>query len=365
MIRVKRYVLPVTFAVPPAGVTADKASAVDSALDQLRSDLQYAIALEHATIPPYLTALYSLLEGNTNSEIRGLIRSVVLQEMLHMALAANVLAAVGGTPSFTSPDFLPSYPNDLPFDIGDVQVPLAPFSVELVRDVFLKIEEPEHGAIPFPTEMALTEGTTYQTIGQFYAVIRQNLTTIAAEKPIFIEHAPQLLEPPGAFRIENLADALRALDLIVQQGEGTSSSPLQGHGPMLAHYYRFNEIVEGFALVRDPMTDLGYSYTGYPIPFAATGVIPIVTNAKMADYPAGSKIARYAAQFNSLYRAMLEAIESVYIAGMCNNANIVGLMIDMKIIAQRLTSLPIPESNPITYATPTFESANGKTTATP
>ena len=64
-------------------------------LEDLRQHLQWAIELEHTTLPPYLCALYSIKPG-TNSEAVDVIASVFIEEMLHMTLAANVLNAVGG-----------------------------------------------------------------------------------------------------------------------------------------------------------------------------------------------------------------------------------------------------------------------------
>ena len=59
-------------------------------IESLRSHLQWAIELEHSTIPPYLTAYYSLHESH-NRESAGVLLSVAIEEMLHMTLAANVL----------------------------------------------------------------------------------------------------------------------------------------------------------------------------------------------------------------------------------------------------------------------------------
>lgn len=42
--------------------------------------------------PPYLTALYSIPPG-TNSEAYHILRAVVVAEMLHLTLAANILNA--------------------------------------------------------------------------------------------------------------------------------------------------------------------------------------------------------------------------------------------------------------------------------
>ena len=68
--------------------------------------LQSAIELEHATIPAYLQALYSLKHAK-NTVIAWLIRSIVVEEMLHMTIAANVLNAIGGQPVINKPDFVP------------------------------------------------------------------------------------------------------------------------------------------------------------------------------------------------------------------------------------------------------------------
>src|SRR3954463_945906 len=74
--------------------------------------LQNAIELEHATIPPYLTAMFSLKAG-TNEEIRQLIRSIVIEEMLHLTVSANILVAIGGSPQLNTPEFIPKYPGPL------------------------------------------------------------------------------------------------------------------------------------------------------------------------------------------------------------------------------------------------------------
>ena len=74
--------------------------------EQLHDYLHAAMQLEHATIPPYLTALYSIRPG-TNADAFHVLRVTVVEEMLHLTLAANILNAVGGTPDLTKPDFVP------------------------------------------------------------------------------------------------------------------------------------------------------------------------------------------------------------------------------------------------------------------
>ncbi len=99
MLRVKPYL--------PAPTDDSAASQRAAALHALKQNLQLAIELEHATIPPYLYALYSIRDA-CNLEVAGLIRSVVLQEMLHMAIDCNVLNAIGGQPRLGATALIPS-----------------------------------------------------------------------------------------------------------------------------------------------------------------------------------------------------------------------------------------------------------------
>src|SRR5690348_11011843 len=137
----------------------------------LRRHLQWAIELEHSTIPPYLTALYSLHPGK-NDEARGVILSVAIEEMLHLTLAANVLNAVGGVPHLDHPSFLPSYPTYMTHSNKAFKVPLGKFSKETLA-VFLQIEKPiAHSGLP--------EDDNYETIGQFYEAIEDGLRHLSA-----------------------------------------------------------------------------------------------------------------------------------------------------------------------------------------
>src|SRR5262249_326952 len=65
--------------------------------DDLFDLVEDAIRLEHATIPPYLTAMLSL-HPEKNREIWSIIHSVVVDEMLHMTIACNLLNALGRAP---------------------------------------------------------------------------------------------------------------------------------------------------------------------------------------------------------------------------------------------------------------------------
>ena len=66
----------------PAGPTLCSAAMAIRSVEDLRRHLQWAVELEHATLPPYLTALYSIKDGH-NREAVEVIHSVFLEEMLH------------------------------------------------------------------------------------------------------------------------------------------------------------------------------------------------------------------------------------------------------------------------------------------
>src|SRR5580698_6425575 len=88
---------------------------------ELQHHLATAIQLELSTIPPYLCALYSIKSG-TNAEAVRIIRSVVVEEMLHMILACNILNAIGGELAVNRKGFIPTYPGKLPHSDGRITV---------------------------------------------------------------------------------------------------------------------------------------------------------------------------------------------------------------------------------------------------
>lgn len=191
---------------------------------EVQAALQYAIELEHATIPPYLTALYSLQPGK-NQAIAALLKGIVFEEMQHMTLAANMLNAVGGQPLVNDPKFIPQYPGGLPFHIGDrhgqqFDVPLKAFSLSVVENVFMRIEEPDDPIVfPAGTPLSTLAALQFQTIGDFYRSVRASLKA----EWFTGDHARQvkgIVKP-----VYTLADAQASIDLIVEQGEGTTTSP--------------------------------------------------------------------------------------------------------------------------------------------
>lgn len=262
----------------------------------LQTALQTAIMLELATLPPYLYASWSL---SGNDEIADLIRPIVKQEMGHMALACNILNAVGGSPAIDDPRLVPTYPGPLPGGVeDDLTVPLAPFSIDLVHDVFMVIEEPED-----PIARRTADGEDL-TIGQFYEEIEQQI--VAQGQGIFtgdpdLQVAGRL---PDLIAVTNVETARTAIKTIVEQGEGTAQSPDESPGE-LAHYYRFAEIFHGKALIPTPGPPPTFVYEGDAIPFDSHGVLPVVSNPKATNYPAGSPARIQCDEFNATYTSLL------------------------------------------------------------
>jgi hypothetical protein len=109
-------------------------------VEQLREYLYIAMQLEHATIPPYLTAAYSADIAKNSAAVKTII-AVAREEMLHLTLAANLLNAIGGKPDLLRVGFVPPYPCHLPDGETDFQVSIASLS-EGTIDTFLDIERP-------------------------------------------------------------------------------------------------------------------------------------------------------------------------------------------------------------------------------
>jgi hypothetical protein len=305
----------------------------------LRKALQLAIELEHSTIPPYLYALFSL-KPDRNAQIGQILASVVVEEMLHMAIACNVLNAVGGRPIINNPHFIPNYPGPLPAGVeDDLKVGLCPFSPSLVRDVFMKIEEPE------TKPEAAEDLTSTLTIGQFYETIKQHMKDLDSKQSIFtgdarlqVQHS---FKPCPLTVVTDFSSALQAIETVVQQGEGQSGSECGPDGE-LSHYGRFREIVEGQTIV------------GHPLVFDPCGVYPVICQAeKKANYSSGTAAFNANNTFNYTYAALLSSLHNAFNGHRTELREAIGLMESLKVQAAcMMDSITLPVGR---TCGPTFE----------
>jgi len=324
-------------------------------IEQLQEYLRIAMQIEHATIPPYLLALYSIHPG-TNSVATQALRVVVVEEMLHLTLAANLLNAVGGKPDLTAPDFVPLYPAFLPNGEKDFEVDLQPFSAAAI-DTFLKIERP--GRAPsedkrmihrppmmmmataaagvrrgtrirtMPRAMPRTMNATalaagsgdsdldYYSIGEFYDEIGRGLKYLhEQEKDKLFSGAAERQAGPeyyysggaGLFEVTNLQSALDAVHVIIEQGEGFDRGVYNDAGE-IAHYFRFKELTFGQHYQNGDTPDRP---TGEKFAIDWNAVYPFKKNARLTDYAGSSELRAAAVAFNRSYADFLAVLTAAY-----------------------------------------------------
>ena len=320
--------------------------------EELGFYLQNAIELEHSTIPPYLTAMLSLRTG-TNVDIERQIRGIIIEEMLHMAIAANILIAIGGSPAINKTDFIPKYPGPLPMNIGDLEVGIEAFSIELVKNTFMAIEEPEN-PIPVKTPETDLAAPEYATIGQFYDAIKAQIRALGPS--IFVKPyaPPQVVDSKWfgdrLFVITNPDTACAAIDLIKIEGEGTSESPFQSPGDP-AHYYRFGQIAAGRRIIR---TRDGFAYGGAAILFDPSGVWPLRPNCKIADFAPGTQARTRIEAFAYNYSSLLNSLHNTFNGAPEQLDTAIGIMYDLRVCAVALMETDIGDNRGQTVG-PSFE----------
>ncbi|HET9258793.1 MAG TPA: ferritin-like protein [Acidimicrobiia bacterium] len=310
-------------------------------IESLRSHIELAIRVELSTIPPYLFAMYSIEDHG--SEASSLIRSIVAEEMLHAALATNLLLAVGGTPSYGDRSYLPTYPMDLPHHKPPLALELAPCSMETIRDVFMRIEQPElHDSPPEPDD--------YESLGQFYHALEVGLEELSGRLDLFqnpqIESQmgnPTYYRPVtfdtedsgGLLLIYDLVTAIDAIEIIIHQGEGLSedrwADPTHQE---LTHFHKLVQIYEG-------ESPLGR-------------VVPVRRNPTTAGYP--EEIRVVSDLFNALYRGVYLTLDQIFRGGAEQHRAVGLLYVVMGDLMSRTARFLVEqELEDGTFAAPTFE----------
>ena len=285
---------------------------------KLRTWLQEAIEIEHATIPPYFTAWLSIEDGY-NQEPREIIKSVLIEEMLHLTLAANILNAVGGHPDLIHPQFVPRYPHNLPHSGDRFQIHIEKFSRQALK-TFEKIERPDsRGAKPKTTQ--------FKTIGQFYAGVGKHLDEMCekyGEKKVFSGNARLQIQREdyygsGAIVVVTGRDtAHQAIATIVDQGEGADEGIFDldknilgsGSGKEIAHYFRFMEISHGQRYRQSDTRKSGPTGACLKVDFEK--VYSIKKDLHRNDYPKGSEKRKALDDFADSYGELLKALHEAF-----------------------------------------------------
>lgn len=265
----------------------------------IKDSLQAAIALELSTIPPYLCGLWSI--KNYTDHTAQVIKSVVVDEMLHMGLVCNMLSAIGGTPRVIAA--ARDYPTRLPGGVRPLLcVSLSGLTKEYVRCVFMEIEMPEN-PLARARKGPPTIGAFYDALSEAFCQVRP---PISMNKQLTIRIGGKKYEP-----IKDLAGVEASIALIKGQGEGTSTSPEVPHAAgVLAHYYKFGEIYHGHKLRQ---VNGKWEFTGDVVPFPEVYPMGVVPDGGWPN-PAPA-VQRLLQKFNADYTAILQDLEKAWAEG--------------------------------------------------
>lgn len=215
--------------------------------EQLLYLLTQGCELEHGLMCEYLFAMFTLKrsidEGVTEAQLERIraweaaIEGVAVQEMLHLALATNLLTAMGAPPHFDRPNF-PILSGWYP---PGVQIALVPFGERALKH-FIYLERPENMALDDAEGFAaldqaepLTDGATlmatqqdWATVGQLYRSIEEGLAYLVerdGEDEVFIgsrrdQARWQAFHWAEITPVVDMASATKAIEHVIEQGEG-------------------------------------------------------------------------------------------------------------------------------------------------
>src|SRR6201997_5206050 len=231
-----------------------------------------ASELEHGIMCQYLYAAFSLkqseAEGLSPAEAQAVqrwrkhISHIATQEMLHLALVQNLLAAIGAAPHVSRPNF-PQPASHYP---AGVHLALLPFGEESLRH-FMFLERPEGMALHDAPGLAAygraapamqpgdiaPHAQDFATVGHLYRSIEAGIEHLAqkyGERGLFVgppraQATQQYFGWPELVAVTDVASAHRAIDEILEQGEGPRGDWRN------AHFGQFVEILDEFEQLRE------------------------------------------------------------------------------------------------------------------
>jgi Ferritin-like len=341
--------------------------------------LSEASELEHMVMLAYLFAAFSLKtdasEGLTEEQLEAVrrwervISEVAAQEMLHLALASNLLTAIGGAPHFSRPNF----PQPAKYYPPGFELALMPFSEQALGS-FVFYERPEGMEYDAPElELAseviaplipggvVPHEQEFATVGHLYRGIEQGFRRLVEkyrEQRVFVG-PPEAQATwtyfwwPELVPVTDLASAQAAIETIVEQGEGARSDRDDAHFGMflrvLVEYLEFKERDPDFEPARPVMPAWVRPPGDAKLPNPTLITDP--TTAGVADL------------FNATYEVMLQMLIRFFAHTEETEEELqtlswtaVGAMsLLIKPLGQLLTTLPVGAEYPGKSAGPNFE----------
>ena len=351
--------------------------------EQIFHLLAEASEIEHTLMCSYLYAAFSLKnenepgfsekEATAVGQWRKTIMNVAVEEMGHLLIVANLTAAIGGRPHFTRPNF----PVSLGYFPSGVVLRLTPFSFETL-DHFVFLERPtgiEMGdgkgfeTVEHKREQAhqglMPSSQDYVTVSHLYEAIRANLIAFAERsgaQALFVgpesgQIGPDIIQMQGLVEIiSDLESASRAIDLIVEQGEG---SPADRED---SHYRRFQAIKGEYSALLTENSDFAPAY-----PVAENPVMrrpPEPEGKVFIDAEPAAMILDIAnAAYGMLLRFLVQAYTKSATAAAPDKERMLSAAIDLMhvlgITAKILVKFPACLDNPGVHAGMTFTMLRG------
>ncbi|TAK76861.1 MAG: hypothetical protein EPO16_06510 [Dehalococcoidia bacterium] len=346
--------------------------------------LTEAAELEHEILCCYLFATFSMKDDTSegiSAEQLDLVRDwrralgeIVVQEMIHLSTACNLLTAVGGAPQLRRPN-LPTSPRAYP---PGFELRLAPFSVDAV-DQFVMLERPEALARTEDYRASavsldslgdiFSSERNFQTVGELYRGIEDGITYLSqklGEAELFVgppaaQTAEQFFSLPGLIPVHDLKSALAAINVIVEQGEGASADVED------SHYRRFLRMREEFgeALKADPSFLPGRPVLTNPYAMTPTDVADVAA-VNMVDDPTAVDLCNV---FDGCYELMVQVLGRLFVHAEEADSQLtvladiaVSLMIEViQPLGNAITELPAGPSHPGLRAGPSFRLSRGAT----
>ena len=346
--------------------------------EDLVSVLSEASALEHMIMCEYLFAAFSLkrdesegLDSELLEKLRGweeVIDTVAVQEMTHLALVNNMLVSVGAGPYFQHPNF----PQPSRYFPPNIRLALMPFGEQALRH-FLYLERPEgmsiEGVPGFevlgdlnPPELKgsiVPQQEYFSTVGNLYRGVEKGFGDLVdkyGENGVFIgaEHAQateEIFGLPSLFEVKNLGSARKAVDGIVEMGEGARGDWTN------AHFGMFLRVFKDFMDTKKNRDDFRPTR-----PVVAAFARPPLgqENVSLITDPFTSKVADL---FNASYGVAIHSLSRFYVhqkeypdelQALADTA--VGMMQGViEPLGVALTSLPVGNRLPGVNAGPSFE----------
>jgi hypothetical protein len=231
-----------------------------------------AAELEHGIMCQYLYAAFSLrqseAEGLTAEEAAAVTRwrkqisHIAAQEMLHLALVQNLLSAIGGAPHLSRPNF----PHPATHYPAGVHLALLPFGESALQH-FMFLERPEGMDLDDAEGMAAFGRATpvmqlgeivprsqdFATVGHLYRSIEAGFAHLAdklGERRLFVgppraQATQRYFGWPELVVVTDLASARKAIDEILEQGEGARGNWND------AHFGQFVQIMDEYLQLRE------------------------------------------------------------------------------------------------------------------